>query len=108
GWLDATEVNEKLMNELDQLHPFGQGNPEPLFGIRGVRIPRPPDVFKELHFRFAAEDARGRRISGVAWKLAHNLPPAGRALELVVQLNWNHYNGRKVLQLELHDWRLLG
>lgn len=107
GWLDATEVNERLMEELDQLHPFGQGNPEPLFGIRGVRIPRPPDVFKEQHFRFAAEDARGRRISGVAWKLAHNLPPTGRALELVVQLNWNHYNGRKVLQLELHDWRLV-
>jgi single-stranded-DNA-specific exonuclease len=89
------------------MHPFGQGNPEPLFGVRGVRIPRPPDVFKEQHFRFAAEDVRGRRISGVAWKLAHNLPPAGRALELVVQLNWNHYNGRKVLQLELHDWRLM-
>lgn len=106
GWLDATEINEALMAELDQLHPFGQGNPEPLFGVRGVRIPRPPDVFKEQHFRFAAEDGRGRRISGVAWKLANRLPPVGAPIELVVQLNWNFYAGRKTLQLEMHDWRL--
>jgi single-stranded-DNA-specific exonuclease len=106
GWLDATEVHERLMAELDLLHPFGQGNPEPLFGIRGARLPRAPEVFKELHFRFSVEDARGRRISGVAWKHAHRLPPVGAPLDLVVQLNWNNYNGRKTLQLELHDWRL--
>jgi len=106
GWLDATEVHEGLMGELDQLHPFGQGNPEPLFGIRGGRIPRAPEVFKEQHYRFALEDDRGRRINGVAWKQAQKLPPAGQRLELVAQLNWNHYNGRKSLQLELHDWRL--
>ncbi|MBI2517919.1 MAG: single-stranded-DNA-specific exonuclease RecJ [Opitutae bacterium] len=105
GWLEATEIHERLMNEIEQLHPFGQGNPEPLFGVRGVRIPRPPEVFKEQHFRFAAEDASGRRLSGVAWKLANNLPPTGKPLELVVQVNWNFYNGRKTLQLELHDWR---
>jgi len=106
GWLDGTEVHEQLMGELDQLHPFGQGNPEPLFGVKGVSLPRTPEVFKEVHFRFAAEDSQGRRINGVAWKHAHRLPPAGRLLDLVVQLNWNHYNGRKSLQLELHDWRL--
>jgi single-stranded-DNA-specific exonuclease len=63
-------------------------------------------VFKEVHFRFSVEDARGRRISGVAWKQAHRLPPVGAKVDLVVQLNWNNYNGRKTLQLELHDWRL--
>ncbi len=106
GWIEATEIHEQLMGEIDQLHPFGQGNPEPLFGVRGVRLPRPPDIFKEQHFRFAAEDANGRRLSGVAWKMAGRLPPVGRPLDLVVQLNWNHYNGRKVLQIELQDWRL--
>ena len=106
GWLDATEVHEQLMGELELLHPFGQGNPEPLFGVKGVIFPRTPEVFKELHFRFTAEDCNGQRINGVAWKQAHRLPPAGQPLDLVVQLNWNHYNGRKSLQLELHDWRM--
>ena len=108
GWLDATQVSEPLMGELDQLHPFGMGNPEPIFGVRGVQLRHRPDVFKEVHFRFAAEDASGRRISGVAWKMADRLPPVGAPLELAVQLNWNHYNGRKTLQMELLDWRLAG
>ena len=108
GWLDATQVSEPLMGELDQLHPFGMGNPEPIFGVRGIRLRNRPDVFKEVHFRFAAEDASGRRISGVAWKMADRLPPVGAPLELAVQLNWNHYNGRKTLQMELLDWRLAG
>ena len=108
GWLDATEVNDRLMAELEHLHPFGMGNPEPIFGVRGVRLRNRPDVFKEIHFRFAGEDAMGRRISGVAWKQADKLPPVGLPLELAVQLNWNHYNGRRTLQMELLDWRPAG
>lgn len=105
GWLEATELTEKLMGELEQMHPFGMGNPEPVFGIRGVRLRNRPDIFKEQHFRFVAEDAAGRRISGVAWKMADRLPPVGPGLELAIQLNWNHFGGRKTLQMELLDWR---
>lgn len=105
GWLDGTQIGETLMDELEQMHPFGQGNPEPVFGVRGLRLRHRPEVFKEQHFRFSAEDGTGRRLSGVAWKLAQNLPPVGEPLELAVQLNWNHYGGRKTLQLELLDWR---
>jgi single-stranded-DNA-specific exonuclease len=105
GWLDGTQLTEQLMADLEQLHPFGMGNPEPVFGVRGVRLRNRPEVFKETHFRFAAEDAKGRRVSGVAWKMADRLPPVGPLLELAIQLNWNHYNGRKLLQMELLDWR---
>ncbi len=106
GWLDGEQITERLMDELDQLHPFGQGNPEPIFGVRGLRLRSRPEIFKEQHFRFTAEDVHGRRLSGVAWKLAEKLPPMGQPLELAVQLNWNFYAGRKTLQLELLDWRV--
>ncbi len=105
GWLEGTQLTEQLMAELEQLHPFGMGNPEPVFGVHGMRLRNKPDVFKEQHFRFNAEDGNGRRLSGVAWKMADRLPPVGVPLELAIQLNWNHYNGRRILQLELHDWR---
>lgn len=105
GWLEGVEVNESLLRELDRLHPFGMGNPEPTFGVRGLRLRFAPEVFKEQHFRFAAFDERGRRISGVAWKLASRLPPVGAPIEMAVQLNWNSYKGRRYLQIELLDWR---
>ena len=85
--------------------PFGQGNPEPVFGLRGVRFRQRPEVFKEQHFRFHLEDERGRRVYGVAWKLAHRLPPVGAPVDLAVQVAWNVHNDRKLLQMELLDWR---
>lgn len=107
-WLTPEQLNERLMEELDALHPFGQGNPEPIFGVRGVVLVGRVEVFKEQHFRFSLEDGRGRRLHGVAWKLAHRLPPAGQPLDLAVELKWNHFNGRRLLQLGLIDWRKSG
>ena len=104
-WLTLEQIREALLTELEVLHPFGQGNPEPVFGLRGVRFRQRPEVFKEQHFRFHLEDERGRRIYGVAWKLAHRLPPVGAPVDLAVQVAWNVYNDRKLLQMELLDWR---
>jgi single-stranded-DNA-specific exonuclease len=106
AWLPAVHIREWLMEEIDALHPFGQGNPEPRFGVRGVTLRQPPEVFKAQHFRFWFDDGGGRRLHGVAWKMASRLPPAGVPLDLAVELHWNHFNGRKLLQVELIDWRL--
>lgn len=105
AWLTPEEIRESLMTELEQLHPFGQANPEPVFGLGGVVLRQPPVVFKDVHFRFQLEDARGRRLFGVAWKQARRIPPAGRPVDLAVKLAWNHFQDRKLLQLELVDWR---
>jgi single-stranded-DNA-specific exonuclease len=106
AWLDPEQITNGLMDELDSLHPFGQGHPEPVFGVRGVVLRSRPEVFKEQHFRFHFDERRGRRLHGVAWKLAHRLPPVGVPLDLAVELKWNHFNHRKLLQLGLIDWRL--
>ena len=105
GLPDIAPLQERMMDELEQLHPFGQANPEPVFGLQGVVLRQRPEIFKQVHFRFQIEDPRGRRHFGVAWKLAHRLPPAGVPLDLAVKLTWNHFNDRKLLQLELIDWR---
>lgn len=104
-WLELEQVREQLLDELEVLHPFGQGNPEPVFGLRGVRFRQRPEVFKEQHFRFQLEDARGRRVYGVAWKQAQRVPPIGVPVDLAVQVAWNVHNDRKLLQMELLDWR---
>jgi single-stranded-DNA-specific exonuclease len=106
AWLAPELIGEPLMEELESLHPFGQANPEPVFGLRGVVLRRAPEVFREQHFRFTFEDARGGRHHGVAWKKADRLPPVGVPLDFAVELAWNFFNDRKLLQLGLLDWRL--
>jgi single-stranded-DNA-specific exonuclease len=105
AWLPIASVREKLMGELDALRPFGQGNPEPIFGLHGVCLRTPPEVFKEQHLRFWIPDGDGHRLHGVAWKMASRPPPCGPALDLAVGLHWNHFGGRRFLQIELVDWR---
>jgi single-stranded-DNA-specific exonuclease len=105
AWLRPDDIDDRLMDELVRLQPFGQANPEPRFGLRGVMLRQRPDVFKGVHFRFAVEAAGGRRLHGVAWKMADRLPPTGRPVDLAVELAWNFFNDRKTIQLELIDWR---
>lgn len=107
AWIQPGDIDEKLMDELALMHPFGQANPEPVFGLRGVVLRQRPEVFKVQHFRFVLESGDGRRrLYGVAWKMADRLPPVGQPLDLAVELAWNFFNDRKSIQLELVDWRL--
>lgn len=106
AWLTPDQIREQLMDELELLQPFGQGNPEPVFGVRGVVLRSRPEIFKQAHFRFSFDDSRGRRLFGVAWKMSNRLPPVGVPLDFAVEIAWNHFNDRKLLQLELVDWRV--
>ncbi len=105
AWLAPEQITEALMDELETLHPYGQGNPEPVFGLRGVSLRRRPEIFKLRHFRFWLEDGRGRPLNGVAWKMVDRMPPLNVPIDLAVELNWNFFNDRRMLQLELIDWR---
>ena len=37
--------------------------------------------------------------------MADRIPPLGIPLDLALELKWNFFNDRRLLQLELVDWR---
>lgn len=105
AWLEETELTEAFLTELECLHPFGQGNPEPIFGLARRVFRYPLDAFGQGHLRGQVEVQAGRRFSLVAWKQALNPPPAGVPVDLAVRVGWNVWNGRKSPQLNLVAWR---
>lgn len=38
----ASEVNDQAVTQLQRLAPFGRSNPQPMFGVCGLRISQPP------------------------------------------------------------------
>jgi len=57
------DINEDLSNLLCRMAPFGQGNPEPRFGISDVQMHNIQLVGSEFsHLKFEIEGASGRRI----------------------------------------------
>lgn len=105
AWIPYDAVRERTLDELDLMHPFGQQNPEPVFGTHAVVFDTAPEVFKDVHCRFQLYTLTGRRLSGVAWNMAREMPPVGEPVDIAYQLQWNRFNGRKTLQLDLQAWR---
>ncbi len=61
--LDLLQVTPDLFQALERLEPFGQGNPEPVFSARAVRMMAPPKILKDKHvkLRLAAAIAQAQK-----------------------------------------------
>lgn len=104
AWLEPDDLGIELLEELARLHPFGQGNPEPVFGLRAVRLEEDPISFGQNNFRFRLPVGTGRGIAGIAWGLGQ--PPAlGQPIDLALRFAWNHFRGRRSPQVTLVDWK---
>jgi single-stranded-DNA-specific exonuclease len=105
AWIKASDITASLLEELELLHPFGEANPEPLFGIRSWTLQNEPELFGENNYRFTLSGQASHPLYAVAWKKADNLPPVGVPLDLALKVQWNIWHGRKYIQAELIDWR---
>ena len=98
--LRLSEITTEFLSALERLGPFGNGNPEPVFLARGVRLATALRVVKERHLRLLVEDPDGgARFGGMAWSRRtdwsdfarlHNLEQGSR-LDLAFRLhrNWH-------------------
>ena len=104
--LDSNDVGLELLDELELLHPYGEGNREPIFALKRIVLSKSVEVFGAAqNFRFQIPLGNNSWISAVAWKTADRLPPVGKPIDLAVKLGWNRWNKRKTPQATLIDWR---
>ncbi len=76
--LRFADITPDLLATVEQLAPFGLGNPDPIFVTRGARLLAPPRILAERHLRLSLEDHDGAaRFSGVAW--SRRIPFAAHA-----------------------------
>ena len=105
AFVQQNQLNDNLLLEIEKLAPFGQGNPQPLLGIEKVRLNgRPRSVGSGEHFQFSIHNGV-ESITGIAWRMADNIPPTDKDLDIAFRLQWNHWNQRKRLQMVLDSWK---
>lgn len=104
-WIKPSEVTDELLDDLELLQPYGEGNPEPVFGFKSFVFERAPTLFGEGNFRTQTALAGGRRLNFIAWRMAERMPAPGKAVELAIRLQWNRWQGRRTPQAEILDWR---
>ena len=108
--VDATispeDLRAELLHEIADLAPFGQENPEPVLALKGVTLAgQPRRVGSGNHFQFSVFNGE-EVIFGIAWNMGESLPPASRAVDLAFRFRWNSWNGKKMPQMVLVDWRM--
>ncbi|MFO7724799.1 MAG: single-stranded-DNA-specific exonuclease RecJ [Oceanipulchritudo sp.] len=104
-WARPEELTEELLAELDLISPFGQGNPDPVFALKGVEVASLNPMGK-LHLRFTLKRSNGRLpLEGMAWNGKDNPPPLGSPIDMAVRFGWNVWRGERTPRITLLDWR---
>ncbi len=82
--LRLDEITPDFLAWMERLGPFGNGNREPLFVARNLRLAADPKAVKDRHLRLLLEDAdTGAQRGGMAWGRRTDWAAQARAWGLV-------------------------
>ncbi len=98
-------IRGDLVAELEQLAPFGLGNPRPVFSASGVELADRPRRIKDRHLKMALRQD-GRLFRAIAWQaIAHEawLNDHRGAVDVAFSLTQNVFNGETYLELTVAD-----
>jgi single-stranded-DNA-specific exonuclease len=114
GETPLSALTLKTVHQIEQLAPFGSGNPRPVLCATDVHLAAPPkrigDGERHLALRFVQHNLRLRGVAfgGGEWAddLAKHVAGNGAApLSIAFHAVINTFNGRRSVELELADWR---
>ncbi|MBS3732913.1 MAG: single-stranded-DNA-specific exonuclease RecJ [Desulfobacterales bacterium] len=98
-------ISENLADELSRLEPFGEKNPEPLFFAQNVEVVF-SKIIGEKHMRLMLrqpESKKKQTLPAVWFNIDPQRKLPRRLDRLAFRIRWNHYNGRKDIQLIVAD-----
>ncbi|MBP7865660.1 MAG: single-stranded-DNA-specific exonuclease RecJ [Acidobacteria bacterium] len=102
--LDLNQISFKLLDEINELAPFGEGNPIPVFASRNVKIYSGPWLLKDKHLKFKVGNVL-QNFDAVWWKRGNLFDRLiyQKQISIAYSLLLNEFNGVSNLQLNLRD-----
>lgn len=115
-WIDVPMpleyINEPLIEELELLEPFGQGNEKPLFAQKGLHIRSVRVLGKNRNaVKMSLATEQGTPMDGMLFTDGDLfLEELGdkRRLDVVYYPGVNEYNGNKALQIVIRNYKIPG
>lgn len=105
--LKPDHINENLIDQIWKLKPFGVRNSRPLFVIKDVKPHFVDSVGRNKnHIKFTAEISKSR-FPVIGFRLGEHAEKIKKqqTFDIACHVDYNFWNGQKVLQLELIDFR---
>ncbi len=66
AWVNTEDLSVEFVESLEKMAPFGEGNPEPRFALRGVRFSEVKSIGEGRHLALSLANSGGLR--GVWWR----------------------------------------
>ena len=107
--LPFSYLTESLIEEMEFLEPYGQGNPRPLFACRNVRILSKKTMGANGQYvKLQLEDSFGSRMEAVVFKNASPLmSPAVEELTIAYYPEFNEFRGEKNIQIIIEEYLVI-
>ena len=99
------DLGDKLLFVINSMKPYGMGNPEPLFLLRGVKVVS-HRLLKESHLKMLL-DINGSMVDSIGFKMAGKFP-VPEFVDILFTPELNVWKGKETLQLRLRDIRAAG
>lgn len=100
AYINLDEINLELVSELEQLAPFGPGNPPPVFASRGLRLLSQTPVGRDgEHLMLTIGDEHGQTQRVIWWQGGREQVPQGK-FDLAYTLRSSNYRGQREVQVE--------
>ncbi len=105
--ISSNSLNHKLFNEISKLAPFGHKNNNPLFLIDNVKIVK-TSILKDKYILCYIKTNNGKMMRVISFHplnsdISLNLLNYKRTLKIILKLNINNWNNKKVLQIQIID-----
>lgn len=107
--LNPACVNTEMLETIEQLEPFGAGNPQPVFGLYNMTVTDIQPIGNGKHLRITLE-RNGVSLTAVKFRVTQAQLPfcRGDVVDAAVQLEANEYLGQLrvnilLKNLKLHD-----
>lgn len=104
--IKTLNISIETLNEISKLMPFGQGNPEPIFEYKNVRVKGVSSLADGKHLRIILED-RGVSTSCIGFNMGDRRDEIviGDTINVVVTMLENNFQGMKSIQFRIKDFK---
>ena len=105
--VSSIAFNKDFYSNIEKLEPFGTGNPEPIFLIKGLKVIK-ASILDSKHVSLVLKSKTGFSIKSISFNSANNkigeyLLNYKNELKVLGQINENFWNNKKTLQLTIRD-----
>ena len=105
--ISLAEINERFVQDLTLLEPFGAGNPQPLFVLRNVRLTNLRAVGQDgKHLKLkVVDEEQSRLLDGIGFRLGEWVEEVAcwKGCDLAFVPERHTFQGETFLQLQIKD-----